>query len=168
MKWLKQYHFNVKTILKQCHLNVKMILKKYQNDIKTDIVSILEISTKRKGLNMTGSELRIVRILFTNNRLSAYTGLDIDGIAKQSKEQADNMNMRGGGNNKALAVPTIRKSLKSLIKQNYVNEGMKKETYKKTYYLTQNGVEFVQEIITASNNFKKMQERNKKEVDEIL
>lgn len=109
---------------------------------------------------MTGSELRIVRLLYSNNRFSPYTGMDVDGIITQLELQAEKFNMRGGETTiKPLAIPTVRRSLKSLKEKNYVGEGIKKETYKKTYFLTEDGIAFIKEVISASNEFKKSQSK---------
>lgn len=111
---------------------------------------------------MTGSELRILRLLFSYNRFTPFTGMTIENIADSSQEQATEFEMKHMKSNmSALSIPTIRRAVKKLIEQGYVADGIKKETYKKTYFISQKGVDLMHEMAEASKEFKKLEEKRK-------
>lgn len=110
---------------------------------------------------VTGSELRILRLLFSNNRISPFTGMDVVSIERESTIQAESFNLKNSSNMKGLSLPTIRRCLKSLNAKNLVEEGIKKEVYKKTYYITSEGLEFMNSVISASTELMELENKNK-------
>lgn len=106
----------------------------------------------------TMNHLRVLRVLYDNNRFTMFTGLTVEKIIQDTVEQYESI--KGEKENKPLTVPTARRVLRKLVEDGLINEGIKVKIYQKTYFITETGVDFIQKMAEASQELKDL--NNKK------
>lgn len=113
------------------------------------------------------SELRIIKILFSYKRFTQFTGMTIDMILKASDEETKAFNFKQGNESmKPLSIWTIKKNVLNLVSTGYVSEGIKKDSRFKTYYLTEKGLDVINDMSNASEQLKKLQNAKEEKGDE--